>query len=468
MASSHVVDAIDPKRNVGFWEAVAQSAALVSPAVGLTAGNVYVAQYAGFASPLTFVTAFVICVAIARVISGYASRITVAGSFYTYLTQTFGPVAGFVSGAMQLGAYLILLIFQPLFFATFMTSTFPALGGHWAIWACAICAFSVILTISGVRLSLRAGLLLLAIEMSAFTVLAVIILLKGGADGHSITPFLPSASLQGFSGLLLGNVFTIFAFVGFESATTLSGEVRNPSKTIPRAVMATTVVLGAFFVLLTYCEVIGFGINESGLKELTTNSSPFADLASRFGGSGLQLFIICATGFSLLALNLVTMSAAARLISALGRDRFLPAWLAQQNKAGAPANAAVTLGVLAALTAVILGSEYTPESVGGWTSFLATLFFIISYAMLIIGLPIFIKRRFPNEFNAFEHAVIPALAFAGVALVAYGNIYPFPAAPLGYFVYVALLCVLIAVAFAWAIQVRDPDRLSRIAQTLGD
>ena len=456
------------QRSVGFWEAVAQSAALVSPAVGLTFGNIYVAQYAGFASPLVFAMSFVICLAIAMVIRGYASRITNSGSFYSYLTQTFGPVAGFVTGAMQLSAYLILLVFQPLFFAIFITGTFPALGGHWGIWACAITLFSVVLTVLGVKTSLRAGLILLAIEVGAFTILALAILFQGGAGGLSLAPFNPASGNQGISGLLFANVFTIFAFAGFESATTLSGDVRNPAKTIPAAVMATTFVLGAFFVLLTYCEVMGFGMTEAGLKELTTNQSPFAELATRFGGPGLQFLIVAATGLSFLALNLVTFSAASRLISALGRDGFVPNWFSKQNTASAPGNAAMAIGAAAACFALFLGSTFSPGDVAGWLGFLATLFFIISYAMLIFGLPIFILRRHPTQFNMFEHGIVPAVAMAGVLLVTYGNIYPFPAAPLGYFVYIAVLCFALAWVVARAIKARNPDRLDKIAKTLGD
>ena len=299
-------------------------------------------------------------------------------------------------------------------------------------------------------------------------ILAIAILVQGGANGLSLAPFSPSSGNQGMSGLLFANVFTIFAFAGFESATTLSGDVRNPGKTIPAAVMATTFALGAFFILLTYCEVMGFGMTEAGLKDLTTNQSPFADLASRFGGEGLRFLIVAATGFSLLALNLVTFSAASRLISALGRDGFVPSWLAIQNKVGAPGNAAVSIGVVAAIIALVMGSAYSPGDVAGWLGFLATLFFIISYAMLIFGLPIFIRRRYPTQFNMFEHGIVPAVAMAGVLLVTYGNVYPFPAAPLGYFVYLALLCFALAWVVARAIKARNPDRLDKIAKTLGD
>ena len=320
----------------------------------------------------------------------------------------------------------------------------------------------------GVKTSLRVGLVLLAIEVGAFMVLALCILVQGGANGLSLAPFHPSSGNQVISGLLFANVFTIFAFADFESATTLSGEVRNPGKTIPSAVMATTCVPGAFFVLLTYCEVIGFGMTEAGLNDLTTNQSPFSDLAARFGGPGLQFFIVVATGFSLLALNLVTFSAASRLISALARDGFVPGWLTKQNNAGAPGNAAVSIGVVAAIVALVLGSTYSPGDAAGWLGILATLFFIICYAMLIIGLPIFIRRRYSSQFSLVQHGIVPAAALAGVLLVTYGNVYPFPAAPLGYFVYAAVLCFALAWVVARAIKARNPDRLDEIARTLGD
>ena len=50
------------------------------------------------------------------------------------------------------------------------------------------------------------------------------------------------------SGLRLGLVLALFSFVGFESATTLGAEARNPLKTIPRAVIQSAIIGGAFFI----------------------------------------------------------------------------------------------------------------------------------------------------------------------------------------------------------------------------
>src|SRR6202042_3969353 len=70
----------------------------------------------------------------------------------------------------------------------------------------------------------------------------------------------PQARLQGSSiaGVRLGLVLAIFSFVGFESATALGHEAKEPLRTIPRAVLQCALGAGAFFILAAYAEVLGF------------------------------------------------------------------------------------------------------------------------------------------------------------------------------------------------------------------
>ena len=84
------------------------------------------------------------------------------------------------------------------------------------------------------------------------------------------------------SGLRLGLVLALFSFVGFESATTLGSEARNPLKTIPRAVIQSAILAGAFFTLCAYAEVLGFHTRGSGLGH-----KPGSD--ARAGPGGRQL-----------------------------------------------------------------------------------------------------------------------------------------------------------------------------------
>src|SRR5207247_5711206 len=118
---------------------------------------------------------------------------------------------------------------------------------------------------------LRAGLVFLTFEVVVFGVIAVVILANGGADGLTLKPFDPSNSALGFSGIIYGLVFAIFAFVGFESATTLGEEAHEPRRTIPRAVLVTTLVIGLFYTLRMYRGVVGFGLTNHGLHQLQDN-----------------------------------------------------------------------------------------------------------------------------------------------------------------------------------------------------
>ena len=70
----------------------------------------------------------------------------------------------------------------------------------------------------------------------------------------------PQLRLQGssISGIRLGLVLAIFSFVGFESATALGHEAKEPLRTIPRAVLQCALGAGAFFILAAYAEVLGF------------------------------------------------------------------------------------------------------------------------------------------------------------------------------------------------------------------
>src|SRR6202030_3210055 len=82
------------------------------------------------------------------------------------------------------------------------------------------------------------------------------------------------------SGLRLGLVLALFSFVGFESATTLGSEARNPLRTIPRAVIRSAILAGVFFTVCAYAEVLGFHVVD---QDLGTSQAPMYVL-SRDGG----------------------------------------------------------------------------------------------------------------------------------------------------------------------------------------
>ena len=112
-----------------------------------------------------------------------------------------------------------------------------------------------------VKISARMMLWIEAASLLVILIVVVLVLVRHGL--HRDWDQLHLRGMTG-SGLRLGLVLALFSFVGFESATTLGAEARNPLKTIPRAVIQSAIIGGAFFTLCAYTEVLGFRIAGPG------------------------------------------------------------------------------------------------------------------------------------------------------------------------------------------------------------
>ncbi len=458
------------RRAIGLPAVVAQSAALIAPAAGSVAGLAFIVGYSGAATPLAFLIGLLVCVCIAMVIGEYAKRLPSAGSFYTYLTRTFGPKTGFVTGVLLFGAYLLLFPFQLDFFGNFCSSLLAASGVHisWVVFATALIVLSTTLGVLGVKPSLRTGLIGLGVEMTILTIFALVIIVKGGANGNTLEVFNPSSSLKGSSGLLTAVVSTIFAFVGFESATTLGDEAREPRRTIPRAVMLTTLVVGIFYVVVSYAVTIGYGTSPRHVSALATAATPFNTLADHYGNGVLSVLVNLAVISSFTALNIVTVIAVSRILWKMGRDRLLPEMLGRVNSRQSPYIACLVAGGVALVASIGFGLKYTPLAFASWLSYFATLFFIAAYLLISGGLIRFVWRDYRSEFSWVRHGALPVISIAAMVWVLWGNIHPYPPAPLRWFIYATLGVIIVSTGIAYWIERRRPDAMLRAGRLMAD
>ena len=455
---------------VGLPAVTAQSAALIAPAAGSVAGLAFIVGYSGAATPLAFLIGLLVCVCVALVIGEYARRLPSAGSFYTYLTRTFGAKTGFVTGIALFGAYMLLFPFQLDFFGNFVSSLLATSNVHiaWWVFSAALIVLSTTLGVLGIKPSLRTGLIGLGFEMLVLTVFALVIIVNGGASGNTIQAFNPSYSLKGGGGLLTAVVYTIFAFVGFESATTLGDEARQPRRTIPRAVMLTTLVVGIFYVVVSYAVTIGYGTSAKNVTALASAGAPFTTLADKFGNGALSVFVNLAVISSFTALNIVTVTAVSRIFWKMGRDRLLPSAFSQVNKRQSPHVASLFTGALALVASIMFGAIYGALNFASWLSYFATLFFIAAYLLISVGLIRFMWREYRPEFSWVKHAALPLVSIAAMIWVLWGNIHPYPPAPLRWFIYATVGVLLVGVLIArWLARTR-PDAMERAGLLLGD
>jgi amino acid transporter len=239
------------------------------------------------------------------------------------------------------------------------------------------------------------------------------------------------------SGLRLGLVLALFSFVGFESATTLGAEARNPLKTIPRAVIQSALLAGAIFVVCAYTEVMG--LRMAG-QDLGTSQAPMRVLA-RVGGIPLfGLLIDIGALVSMFAGTLACITAAARVLLLMAHNGLAHGGFRNTHVKNETSTRAIVVAGIAAVApvAVLAARGASGLDVYGWMGSLATYGFIVTYGLVCIALPRYLRNHGAYQSGA---RVIPALGGTAMLLALVGNLYPVPEGPYGKlpFIYLAYL-----------------------------
>jgi amino acid transporter len=189
-----------------------------------------------------------------------------------------------------------------------------------------------------------------------------------------------------FSALGPALVLAMFSFVGFESATALGAEAREPLKTIPRAVLQCAILAGFFFMLCSYSEVLGFKGESSKLSDST---SPLHLLATKAGISPLGVAIDFGAFVSMFACVLACTTAAARVLLRMAHGGLLPKALERTNKKHGTPEAAIALsaGIMLASTWVLALRGVAGSDMYDWLGSLSVFGFLTAYALVAGALP---------------------------------------------------------------------------------
>ena len=195
----------------------------------------------------------------------------------TYAARGLHPAVGFLVawGYVLVGWLIPPLVLLQLGFTTAATlnsefSGYPA--SLWWPWALLGALIVLAAGFYGIRTSARLGTILGVSEIAVFLVLAVFLVVHAGSRntlsvfGTGYTP----PGFRGITGVIAGSVFTILAFGGFEGAAPLAEEARNPRRTIQRAVLLATLLIGALYVFTTYAVDVAFG--PKGFAGFTTGT----------------------------------------------------------------------------------------------------------------------------------------------------------------------------------------------------
>jgi len=302
------------------------------------------------------------------------SRFEETGGPYLYARTAFGPFVGFQVG------WLVWLTRVTAFAALcnllidYLAHAWPAVastGGRVAVASLATAAIAAV-NIRGVRTAV--------IVANVFTIGKLVpLVLFVGVGLFFVEPalYVPEAapSVGDFSSAML---LLVFAFTGFETATVPAGEVRDPRRTLPFAILVSMAVIAPLYLLI---QAVSIGT----LPGLASSTTPLADAAGRFAGSlGAGVIVLGALVSISGTLNGLVL-AAPRILYAMAERRQLPAVFARTHARYRTPHWAIALTALCMLALTLSGSFLTAVA-------LSTITRLLAYAATCIAVPV-LRRR---------------------------------------------------------------------------
>jgi amino acid transporter len=415
-------------------ETLAQSISTIAPTTTPVATIPLVCALAGNGTWLAYVLASLAILLVAACISKFARYSASPGSLYTYTAKIMPPAVGAASAWSLLLAYIATgasVIGGFYHYGNLLLRDATGHGTSAVLLALLVTAVSIWIAWRDVKISARVMLWIEAISVSLILIVVILVLTRTGF--HLDREQLHLRRMTG-SGLRLGLVLALFSFVGFESATTLGSEARNPLKTIPRAVIQSALLAGAIFILCAYTEVLGLRV--AG-QDLGTNQAPMRVLAGVGGVPVLGLLIDIGALVSMFAGTLACITAAARVLLLMSHDGLAHDGLrATHRRNETPGRALLVTGIAAVLPVAVLAARGASGlDVYGWMGSLATYGFIVAYALVCLALPGYLRAH--GKYSASAH-VLSWFACIAMILALIGNIYPVPEGPYGKLPYIYL------------------------------
>lgn len=387
-------------RRIGWFTA---SCVLVSNVVGTgiftTTG--FMARDLGHPGLILFIWLIGGLIALAGALSysELGTALPVAGGEYVYLHRAYGPLIGFLSGwtsfavgfsaaiaagAMSFAAYMNQLLV--LDDDQSLRSTAIALGLLWSITACHIVGKGT------------GGLLqrtLTVVNMGAIFALIAAGVMGGRGDwahfSQSDTQATPSIGLS-----IVSLIFALYAYSGWNAAVYLAGEVTEPARTIPRALIS-----GTLFVTLLYLGLNAFYFYALSVTDLA--QPPLLPVASKVAtallGSDAARFVTMLLCLLITGAISAMIWAGPRVYYAMAKDGLIPAYFGRTSEARETPVNAILLQSLWSSVLILSGSF---EQLVIYSGTVLTLF-----GALAVGAVIILRRKEPDLPRPYRTPLYP-------------------------------------------------------------
>ncbi len=390
-------------RELGLLEATTLGVgAMIGAGIFILSGMA--AGIAGPAATLSYVLCGLMTLFTALSYSELSSSIPLAGGGYTFVHQGIGGYIAFLCGwALIFGSVVACALYALGFAEHFnpLVDLVIKVSPSVKFSAFAIALLLLLVNIKGTKESGK--------TQNFFTIakVAMLIVFIGLCIPHvrveSFKPFAPF----GLTGIISATALIYISFFGFEIISSASEEIKNPKKTVPKAIL-----LSLFIPMLIYVGVVLVSVGILDYQTLGTSAAPLVLIAGKVLGSYGLLFVLIAGLLSTTSALNATVLTASRETYAMGRDGYLPGKIFRLHpKFKTPHTAIAAVGV------VIL--FFTLSGEVALVAHLANFCFL--FALILVNLSVIMLRkkapRLKRPFKLPWHPVIPLLAIACNVLI---------------------------------------------------
>lgn len=432
------------KRGIGFW-------LLFGSGIGIVIDGIYAGWNEGLAQGgfwgMCIATALIAAMYMAMTFSmaELSAALPHAGGFYAFTRTAFGAVGGFICGLAELLEYILIMGWGVFYLgqtihSTLGLPTLPFLGLDLidvGIWAISIAAFTAV-NVYSTELGLRINLWIALVAIAMLLILTGGVIFSGNFDPQMLFTIVPNSEVrdasnllpQGSLGLLGALPYAIWFYLAIEAMPLTAEEAKDPEKDLPRAMIASMIVLVILSVLILVFNT-GIPIETTtedgevlrGAAAIALSGEPYAEGMNYIFGTGNVLASILGVGTIIASLTgyPACIYAYSRIFFAMSRAGYLPKFISVTNDRGIPARAAILGGFLSlgvTILFVLAGGEDTAAGLG-----LVTVSVVSAVVSYILVLASYIKLQvdrpgIPRPYRspvgilgAFVGLVIATIAF---------------------------------------------------------
>ena len=387
-----------------------------------------------------------------------ASAVPVSGSTYSYAYTTLGEVVAMGVAACLLLEYVVSTAAVSVGWSQYVNKLLENFTGHSlpqalsaAPWdtspgiinlpAVVLVVLCALLLIRGASESAAVNTVMVIIKLGVLVMFAVIAFTAFNADRFAnFAPF----GVAGI-GAAAGTIF--FSFIGLDAVSTAGDEVKDPQRTMPRALIAALLTVSAVYIVVTLAALgaqswTDFEGQKAGLATILDNVT-----GANYWGEVLAAGAV----ISIFSVTLVTLYGSTRILFAIGRDGLLPSMFAKVNpRSMTPVNNTVVVATVVGLLAglVPLDSLADMVSIGTLVAFIT-----VSVAVIILRVR---EPDLPRGFKVPGYPVTPVLSVLACAYILFS---------LHWYTWLAFgawVSVVLAFYFLWgrhhsALNYREPD-----------